>query len=40
MRLGNWEVRPLGGPMGCVGMVLLSVVLSVLGTILLNLLIR
>jgi hypothetical protein len=38
MRIGNSEVRFLGGPAGCLVMLLLSVVLSVVGTIVLNLL--
>ena len=33
-------VRPLGGGMGCLGMILASIVLSVLATILLNVLLR
>jgi hypothetical protein len=33
MRFGNVEVRPLGGGMGCLLMVLASIVLSVLCTI-------
>ncbi|HVF53513.1 MAG TPA: hypothetical protein VNC78_07870 [Actinomycetota bacterium] len=40
MRFGNWEVRPLGGGMGCLMMLLISVGASVLGTVLLNLLLR
>lgn len=40
MRFGNMEVRPLGGGPGCLMMILLSVGLSVVGTILLNLLLR
>ena len=36
MRFGNFEVRPLGGGFGCLLMVLLSVALSVIGTIVLN----
>lgn len=40
MRFGNMEVRPLGGGPGCLMMLLLSVGLSVIGTILLNLLLR
>jgi hypothetical protein len=40
MRLGNVEVRPLGGGMGCLLMVLGSVLLSVLCTLGANLLIR
>lgn len=39
MRLGrNVEVRPLGGGAGCLGMLLFSLVASVLLTIVLNLL--
>lgn len=40
MRFGNMEVRPLGGGPGCLMMILVSVGLSVIGTILLNLLLR
>lgn len=40
MRFGNMEVRPLGGGTGCLMMLLFSVVASVIGTILLNLLLR
>ncbi len=40
MRLGNWEIRPLGGGLGCLTMILVSVVLSVVLTVLLNLLAR
>ncbi len=36
MRIGNTEVRFLGGPAGCLGMILLSVLASVVLTILLN----
>jgi hypothetical protein len=38
MRIGNTEVRVLGGPAGCLVMVLLSVVASVVLTLVLNLL--
>ncbi|WNB85140.1 hypothetical protein [Cellulomonas sp. ATA003] len=39
MRLGrNVEVRPLGGGMGCLAMILISLVLSVALTVLLNVL--
>jgi len=37
MRFGNVEVRPLGGGAGCLGMLLVSLVLSVLLTVLVNL---
>ncbi len=40
MRFGNIEVRPLGGAPGCLLMILVSIALSVIGTILLNLLLR
>jgi hypothetical protein len=40
MRFGNFEIRPLGGGPGCLVMILISVGLSVLGTILLNTLFR
>ena len=40
MRFGNIEVRPLGGGPGCLLMILVSIGLSVIGTILLNLLLR
>jgi hypothetical protein len=36
MRIGNVEVRPLGGGLGCLLMVLASVVLSVLCTLAVN----
>jgi len=38
MRLGNnVEVRPLGGGLGCLAMILFSIVASVLLTVLVNL---
>jgi hypothetical protein len=40
MRFGNLEVRPLGGGLGCLFMVLFSVVASVVLTMLVNLLLR
>ena len=40
MRFGNVEIRPLGGGLGCLLMILFSVLASVLGTILLNALLR
>ncbi|MGZ8566642.1 MAG: hypothetical protein ACXWXS_06285 [Actinomycetota bacterium] len=39
MRLGNWEIRPLGGGLGCLVMILISIALSVLLTVCVNLLI-
>jgi hypothetical protein len=38
MRLGNVEIRPLGGGLGCLLMVLFSVIASVVLTVLVNLL--
>ena len=38
MRFGNVEIRPLGGGLGCLLMVLFSVVASVVLTVLVNLL--
>ena len=38
--MGNVEVRPLGGAAGCLGMILFSVLASVLLTIVVNLLLR
>jgi hypothetical protein len=37
MRIGNVEIRPLGGGAGCLTMLLVSIVLSVVLTVLLNL---
>jgi hypothetical protein len=36
MRIGNTEVRFLGGPMGCLAMILFSVLASIVLTVLLN----
>ena len=40
MRIGNVDIRPLGGGFGCLLMVLISVVLSVVLTVGLNVLLR
>ena len=41
MKLGrNVEVRPLGGRLGCLAMIVVSIVASVLLTLVLNLLLR
>jgi hypothetical protein len=40
MRFGNVEVRPLGGGAGCLTMILISILASVVLTVLLNLLLR
>jgi hypothetical protein len=34
---GGFQVRPLGGPLGCLAMVLVSVVASILLTVVVNL---
>lgn len=36
MRLGDWDVRPVGGAMGCLVMILVSIALSVILTVLAN----
>ena len=38
MRIGDFEVRPLGGGLGCLAMIVISIVASVLLTIFVNLL--
>lgn len=40
MRLGNVEIRPLGGGVGCLLMIVLSIVASVVLTLLVNLILR
>ena len=40
MRFGNTEIRPLGGAPGCLAMIALSIVASVVLTVALNLLVR
>ncbi|WP_302563713.1 hypothetical protein [Catellatospora tritici] len=37
MRIGNVEVRPLGGGWGCLAMILISLLLSVVCTVGVNL---
>ncbi|SCG65944.1 hypothetical protein GA0070609_4092 [Micromonospora echinaurantiaca] len=37
MRFGNVEIRPLGGGVGCLLMILFSLVASIVLTVLLNL---
>jgi hypothetical protein len=37
MRFGNTEVRPLGGGVGCLAMILVSVVVSLILTLIVNL---
>lgn len=40
MRIGRWDVRPLGGAPGCLLMIVVSIVLSIALTVLLNLIFR
>ena len=40
MRIGDFEVRPLGGGLGCLAMIVISIVASVLLTLFVNLLLR
>ena len=40
MRVGNTDIRPLGGGPGCLLMIVASILLSVILTVGLNLLIR
>ena len=40
VRIGRWDVRPLGGGLGCLVMIVVSVVASIVLTVLLNLLFR
>ncbi|WP_272893890.1 hypothetical protein [Nonomuraea sp. MG754425] len=40
MRIGKWDVRPLGGWMGCLAMIVASIVLSVVLTVVINLLLK
>jgi hypothetical protein len=40
MRIGNVEIRPLGGGLGCFLMILFSVIGSIVLTVLLNLALR
>ena len=40
MRIGRWELRPLGGALGCLAMILVSIVGSIVLTVLLNLILR
>lgn len=40
MRIGKWEIQPVGGGLGCLVMILASLLLSAVCTIGLNLLMR
>jgi hypothetical protein len=36
VRIGNWDVRPFGGALGCAIMVLVSILASIVLTVLVN----
>lgn len=40
MRFGRWQIQPLGGGVGCLTMILISIVASIVLTVVLNLLAR
>jgi hypothetical protein len=40
VRIGNTEIRPLGGGPGCAAMIVFSIVASVILTLVVNLLLR
>lgn len=40
MKMGRYDVQPLGGGAGCLGMLLVSIVASVLLTVIVNLIAR
>lgn len=40
MRLGRWDIQPLGGGVGCLTMIVISVLASIVLTVLVNLLAR
>ena len=40
MRMGRYEVQPLGGGLGCLGMLMFSLLASVVLTVIVNLLLR
>jgi hypothetical protein len=40
VRMGRYDVQPLGGGTGCLGMVVFSIVASLLLTLALNILVR
>jgi hypothetical protein len=40
VRMGRYEVQPLGGGVGCLGMLLFSVLASMLLTLIVNLIAR
>jgi hypothetical protein len=40
VRIGNVEIQPLGGGAGCLAMLLISILASVLLTVIINLVLR
>ena len=40
MRVRNWDVRPLGGAFGCLTIMLISILASIVLTVLLNILLH
>jgi hypothetical protein len=36
VRIGNWDVRPVGGALGCLIMLLVSVLASIVLTVIVN----
>ncbi len=40
MRMGNYDVQPLGGRSGCAGMLLFSLLASIVLTVVLNVILR
>ncbi len=40
MRMGNYDVQPLGGGRGCAGMLLFSLLASIVLTVVLNVILR
>jgi hypothetical protein len=36
MRIGDYDVRPLGGPVGCLAMIVFSLLASIVLTVVLN----
>ncbi len=40
MRMGRYDVQPLGGGVGCLGMLAFSILASVILTVLVNLVLR
>ena len=40
MRMGRYDVQPLGGGIGCLGMLAFSILASIMLTVIVNLLLR